>query len=88
VPAGASAESETVGALVDRLHEAINHLAGKGVPLDALLKAGMISPSCGLGSLTPVIAERVFELTVGVSAEMRHRYTVSSVAEPPRAAVG
>ena len=86
VPASVSAESETVGALVDRLHEAINHLAGKGVPLDALLKAGMISPSCGLGSLTPAVAERVFELTVGVSAEMRHRYTVSSAAEPPKAA--
>ncbi len=74
VPNGVAAETETVETLVERLHEGINRLVAKGVPLEAILKAGLISPSCGTGALTPVLAEHVFTLTAGVSAEMRRRY--------------
>jgi len=73
VPAGIAAESETVDSLVERLLTAIGRLVDAGVSQDALMKAGLVSPSCGLGSLTPALAERVFELTAGVSAEMRTR---------------
>jgi len=80
VPAGYTAETETVENLVASLHEAMQHLVRKGVSQDALLEAGMVTPSCGLGSLTPECAERVFQLTMGVSAEMRRRYVVSGNA--------
>jgi methionine synthase II (cobalamin-independent) len=80
VPAGYTVESETVESLVIRLHEAMENLIRKGVSQDALLQAGMVTPSCGLGSLTPEVAEHVFQLTAGVSAEMRHRYIPSSGA--------
>ena len=74
VPTSAIAETETVESLVARLHQAFDRLVAKGMALDAILRAGMVTPLCGLGSLTPSLAERIFELTVGVSAEMRHRY--------------
>jgi len=81
-PAGSAAESETVESLVQRLHEAMERLVNKGVPREALLRAGMITPSCGTGSLTPALAERVFDLAAGVSAEMRHRYVDSASTAP------
>jgi len=80
VPAGIAAESETVESLVDRLLGAISTLVQKGVSEDALMKAGLVSPSCGLGSLTTALSERVLALTAGVSDEMRKRYVTESVA--------
>jgi len=79
VPAGVAAETETVASLVERLHRAIGRLAKKGVSREAILTAGMITPSCGLGSLSPALADRILDLTVGVSAEMRRRYVESGV---------
>lgn len=74
VPAGEAAEGETVEHLVERLHQAIDLLVEKGVDRQALLRAGWVSPSCGLGSLAPALAERVLELTVGVSKVMREQH--------------
>lgn len=74
VPAGLAAESESVESLVVRLEASIDLLADKGVPREAILRSGLITPSCGLGSLTPMLTERIFDLAVGVSAEMRRRY--------------
>lgn len=65
---------ETVESLVDKLHEAMNLLVRKGIPFEDILAASLITPACGTGSLTPELAERVFELTAGVSAAMRERY--------------
>lgn len=79
VPAGVAAEAETVDTLVQRLHGAIDRLDNKGVPREAILKAGMITPSCGLGSLSCTLTDRILDLTVGVSAEMRRRYVGSGV---------
>ena len=74
VPASVSAETETVESLVDRLHQAIDHLVAKGISLDAILEAGMVTPSRGLGALSAGLAVRVCDLTVGVAQEMQHRY--------------
>jgi len=77
-PAGEKAESETVESLVDRLESVLERLVSKGVPRERLLQAGLITPSCGVGSLSPELAERVYALTAGVSAEMRRRYVADS----------
>ena len=74
VPAGEAAEGETAEHLVERLHQAIDALAEKGVPREALLRSGLVSPSCGVGSLSNALAERVLELASQVSAIMRQRY--------------
>lgn len=74
VPAGDAVEGETAERLVARLQQAIASLTEKGVPEEAILKASLISPSCGVGSLPQAQAERVFELTAQVSAIMRRCY--------------
>jgi len=73
-PAGPKAWEETVESLVDKLHQAMGLLVEKGVSFDDLIHASLITPSCGTGSLDRPLAERVLELTAGVSEEMRRRY--------------
>ena len=74
VPSSPMVEGETVAGLVDRLHSAMDLLVQKGVSLDKLLAAGLVTPSCGTGSLDPQTAEQVLDLTAAVSGEMRSRY--------------
>ncbi len=74
VPAGPQAATETVESLVARLNDAMDLLIAKGVPREALLRAGMITPSDGMATLSPDLAERVLYLTAGVSFAMRRRY--------------
>jgi methionine synthase II (cobalamin-independent) len=78
VPRDASSLArETPETLVDRLLKAMNLLVDKGISLDDLLKAALISPCCGLGSLSVEDAERALRLTASVSEEMRRRYLSS-----------
>jgi methionine synthase II (cobalamin-independent) len=65
---------ETAQSLMERLHEGLHLLVQKGVSQDKLLAAGFVTPSCGMGSLEPQVAERVLTLTAEVSALMRARY--------------
>lgn len=74
VPSSAVAVKETASGLLERLHAGIDLLASKGVSRDKLLSSGLITPSCGMGSLDPQVAERVLTLTAQVSAQMRARY--------------
>ena len=66
--------NETVESLVARLHEAMNLLVRKGVSFDDLINSSLITPSCGLRTLSEKATERAFELTVGVSETMREKY--------------
>ncbi len=74
VPSGVQAMSETAEGLTARLHKALELLANKGVSMDRLLASGLVTPSCGTGSLEPPVSERVLTLTAEVSALMRTRY--------------
>jgi len=68
--------SETVESLVERLHEAMNLLVRKGVSFDDLINSSLITPSCGLRTLSEEATEHAFELTVGVSETMREKYGI------------
>ena len=85
VPAGPTAESETATSLADRLEAAMERLVAEGVDRDALRGSGLISPSCGLGALEPALADRIFELTVAVSAEIRRRFGPAPAASSEQA---
>jgi len=74
VPASSAVEGETVDSLAARLQEALDMLVHKGLARDQLLAAGLVTPSCGTGSLDPHTAERVFELTAALSAQIRAQY--------------
>ncbi|HQJ51806.1 MAG TPA: methionine synthase [Anaerolineae bacterium] len=80
VPAGPACEGQTAESLTERLVKAIDLLVAKGVPAERLLTAGLVTPSCGTGSLDPPLAEKVVSLTAGVSALMRARYVPTSNA--------
>jgi hypothetical protein len=74
---GDSLARETTETLVERLLEAMNLLVSKGVALDDLLAASLISPCCGLTTLSVEDADRAMDLTARVSTEMRRRYLSS-----------
>jgi methionine synthase II (cobalamin-independent) len=65
---------ESVASLTDRLVAAMHLLVKKGLPLDDLLAACLVTTSCGLRGRTVAAAERALELVAGVAREMRRRY--------------
>jgi hypothetical protein len=63
--------AESPAGLVDRLWEALRRVASKGVPLDRLLAASLVTPACGTATLSEPGAVRVLELLSEVSNRMR-----------------
>ncbi len=65
---------ETAASLKDRLEEAMAPFTRKGVPFKQLVEQGLLTPSCGLASLTEEAAARVLELLAELSQNIRKRY--------------
>ena len=74
MPTSEQVYQETVESLVEKLHQAMNLLVKKGIPLDQLLESALISGSCGAGPLPEPTAERVLSLAAQVSARMQEKY--------------
>ena len=70
----ADLKPEVAAAIIDRLEEAVGALNRKGVDLRLLRERCLLTPSCGLGTVSQEAAEQALELLAGVSAEMRRRY--------------
>ncbi len=66
--------TETVSSLKDRLEEAMAPYARAGAPFKQLLKQGLLTPSCGLASLSTEAAEHCLECLAQLSARMRQEY--------------
>ncbi len=64
----------TAPSLTDRLVAGMNLLVDKGIPMDHLLDACLVSSSCGLRGRTESTAVRALQLAVGVTDELRRRY--------------
>lgn len=62
---------ETAASLLSRLRGLLLLLSNKGVNYDILVEQSLITPSCGLASLSPELAERALKLTAEVSKELR-----------------
>ncbi len=65
---------ETEASLLDRLEQTMALLSKKGVSYDTMRSQCLITPSCGLGSVSTEAAERALELTAKVSAGFRKRH--------------
>ena len=66
---------ESVASLKDRLEEAIAPFTRKDIRFKQLLAQGLLTPSCGLASLsTEDAADRALELLAELSREIRKRY--------------
>lgn len=64
---------ETVDSLTERLLAGMSLLVQKGILLDDLLAACLITPSCGLRGYTEAGAVRALRLAKGVAAALRKR---------------
>ncbi len=65
---------ETVASLKERLEEAMAPFTRNGIPFRQLIEQGLLTPSCGLASLTEEAADRVLELLAELSQDIRKRY--------------
>lgn len=70
-----SLAKESVASLNDRLEEAMAPFTRKGIGFKQLIKQGLLTPSCGLGSIaTEEAASRALELLAELSIRIRKRY--------------
>lgn len=67
---------ETVASLRDRLGEAIAPLTRDGIPFKQVLQHSLLTPSCGLASLSVDAADLVLELLADLSAALRQQYSL------------
>jgi methionine synthase II (cobalamin-independent) len=68
--------NETAESLVRRWHRQIDQLLGSDLSLQTLFGHSLITPSCGCGSLSEALAERVVHLTREVSDTLRRELAV------------
>ncbi|MHB1006851.1 MAG: uroporphyrinogen decarboxylase/cobalamine-independent methonine synthase family protein [Chloroflexota bacterium] len=69
-----AAGTVTVPELVEYFDRGLERLARKGFPCDLLVRRALLTPSCGAGTLTEALAERVLSLLHDTSLELRERY--------------
>lgn len=76
IPTAASEyiEKETCGSLVSRWEKQAALLSGGNWDSKTILQQTIITPSCGTGSLSPQLAQKVLRLAKEVSAELRAKY--------------
>jgi methionine synthase II (cobalamin-independent) len=67
-------EKETCESLVSLWEKQAEQLCKQGRDKAAILRQTLITPSCGTGSLPPVLARKVLDLTRDVSATLRKKY--------------
>jgi len=65
---------ETAESLLGHLERAWGYLERKGIPREQIITASLITPSCGTGTMSPEMAERVFQMTAQVSELAREKY--------------
>ena len=66
--------SESLASLRDRLEEAMAPFSRNGVAFKQILAQGLITPCCGLDTLSVEAANQALELTAKVSSGLRSRY--------------
>ena len=70
----ASLAKESAASLKDRLEETMAPFTRNGIRFRQIVAQGLLTPSCGLASLSVELTERVLELLSRISAKMRESY--------------
>ncbi|MCX6996674.1 MAG: methionine synthase [Kiritimatiellaeota bacterium] len=73
VPTGPSTGSESADALVARLEGGLQRMERAGVERSSLARQSLITPSCGMGNLTPEAAVAILQLARDVADRMQSR---------------
>jgi methionine synthase II (cobalamin-independent) len=71
VPTGIFTRDETAEMLISRLEEGMKRLEKEGIDRQTILRQCLITPSCGMGSLTPDKAVAILRLLREVSDRMQ-----------------
>ncbi len=71
VPTTPKIGHENADSLIQKLTARIDHLASKGIDKDLIWRQCLITPSCGTGSLSPELSEKVFHELSEVSRRLR-----------------
>jgi methionine synthase II (cobalamin-independent) len=74
VPTSEDIAKENVESLMRRFESNIDLLGEKGIDKELLLQSSFVTPSCGTGSLSVELAERVLNLTGSLSKAMREKH--------------
>lgn len=67
-------KKESVASIYDRFCESLAPLTRDGIPMRDLVRQGILTPTCGLASLSQGAVEHVFALLNGVSERVRGKY--------------
>lgn len=73
VPTVNNVVNETLDSLYNKFIEEVNYFVEKGINRETILQQSLITPSCGTGTLTPDLAEIVYNLTQELSIKLRGR---------------
>lgn len=71
VPTSEKSNQETPESLVENLKGKVKKLAGKGINEDLIWERCLLTPSCGTGSLSVELAEKIFDHLAEVSRLLR-----------------
>jgi len=71
VPTSEKVNQETPESLIKKLEELVNSLAGKGLDENLIWESCLLTPSCGTGSLSVELSERIFSQLFEVSRLLR-----------------
>ena len=69
-----SEAQETAESLAGRMEGILDRFASRGISRESAVRASVITPACGLGTLPEGISERALTLTVELSDLLRTRY--------------
>jgi len=73
VPTSDKILGETPESLVARYDECVDRLSAKGIDKQLIHRQSMLTPSCGTGSLSEPLAERVFDTLSKLSMTLKER---------------
>jgi methionine synthase II (cobalamin-independent) len=73
VPTGDFTGNETAAGLLAKLEDGIGRLAAQGIDRKTILRQALITPSCGMGSLTPDKALAILKLTREIADAMQKK---------------
>ncbi len=67
-------KAATIDSVEEKFTALLNQLKSRGLKEDALLEQSLLTPSCGTGTLTEELAEKVMRLTQEISRRLRGEF--------------
>jgi methionine synthase II (cobalamin-independent) len=74
VPTSTAIREQTVDSLAANFEAAMDRLAAKGIDKRLIAEQALLTPACGVGTLSPADADKVLTLTAALSRAMRSKY--------------